>query len=265
MITHFWTSLDASCVYFLRGFSDRCCGTVQSPIMVLNMKMLVEFSFIQFIKYTKRILDGCYMWCFCHFQFYRRVKTKGKYRLSFTLQLIPLNERKIKRRRKTGRWKKWTNKPNEHEYACNNNKYIYNIEWSTFEWKRMGKAANNCKLFTMKMNKQTNRRTARNQTKKKKIMWKETKQEKSLSCLAVQMWWAGVWECACCACIELCALLQRPPSKTIEITNVNTTRLTIYVFVCFALASAFYGCEIAFYESCAPFLPLLYTVVIHKL
>lgn len=72
-------------------------------------------------------------------------------------------------------------------------------------------------------------------------------------------------ECARCACIELCALLQRPPSKTIEITNVNTPRLTIYVFVCFALASAFYGCEIAFYESCAPFSLLLYTVVIHKL
>lgn len=76
--------------------------------------------------------------------------------------------------------KKWTNKLNEHEYACNNNKYIYNIEWSTFEWKKMGKIANNCKLFTMKMNKQTNKpanSTQPNEKKKKNVERNETRRK----------------------------------------------------------------------------------------
>lgn len=130
--------------------------------------------------------------------------------------------------------KKWTNKLNEHEYACNNNKYIYNIEWSTFEWKKMGKIANNCKLFTMKMNKQTNRRTARNQTKKRKKMWKETKQEeKSLSCLAVQMWWACVWVWVRAVCVYWTVCSVAAP--TIQNHRNNQRKHTALNDLCFCV------------------------------
>lgn len=72
-----WTSSNSWTRWFISWiFSRNVFASFSAAFVAAMLNMLVDSSFIQFIKYTQRTLDGCYVWCFYHFQFYRHVKLR---------------------------------------------------------------------------------------------------------------------------------------------------------------------------------------------
>lgn len=111
---------------------------------------------------------------------------------------------------------KWTNKQKQHEHTRNSSKWIRNLKNEAhLNQRRWSEIANNGRLFTIKINKQTGEQHA---NEWKIIIMKRKEQEKSLSCLAVRM----CYVCMCkCYHVPYCSAHH---VKTSESTNVNISR-----------------------------------------